>query len=412
MKTFEIPLDISDIDIKKVKITKKGYIIITVVSTVEGIRCHKCGREIIKPYGHGKTIKLRHLSILGMKTYIHIRPARYQCTHCAGKPVTTQTLNWYYPRSPHTKAYEEHIMLEMVNSTVEDVSIKEDLGYKAVMGIIYRHIDTEVNWDKIESLDTLGLDEISLKKGHRDFVTIVTARVDGKITILAVLKGREKETVKNFLSCIPKRLKNTVKVVCSDMYDGYVNAAKEVFGNDVEIIIDRFHIAKLYRNVLDGLRKKEMKRLKKELSEEECKKLKGIMWMLRKDVNELTDEELEVLKYLFQHSPILESAYKLCNELTDIFEDGISKSVATCRINDWKEKVKESGLKCFNKFLSTLDKYMDKITNYFINRQTSGFVEGLNNKIKVIKRRCYGILNVKHLFQRIYIDIEGYSLYA
>ena len=412
METFEIPLDISDIDIKKVKITKKGYIIITVVSTVEGTRCNKCGREIIKPYGHGKTIKLRHLSILGMKTYIHIRPARYQCTHCVGKPVTTQTLNWYYPRTPHTKAYEEHIMLEMVNSTVEDVRIKEDLGYKAVMGIIYRHIDTEVNWDKIESLDTLGLDEISLKKGHSDFVTIVTARVDGKIMLLAILKGREKETVKNFLSCIPKRLKNTVKVVCSDMYDGYVNAAKEVFGNDVEITIDRFHVAKLYRKVLDGLRKKEMKRLKKELSEEEFKKLKGIMWMLRKDVNELTDEELEVLKYLFRHSSILKSAYKLCNELTDIFEDDISKSVATCRINDWKKKVKESGLKYFNRFISTLDKYMDKITNYFINRQTSGFVEGLNNKIKVIKRRCYGILNVKHLFQRIYLDLEGYSLYA
>jgi len=54
------------------------------------------------------------------------------------------------------------------------------------------------------------------------------------------------------------------------------------------------------------------------------------------------------------------------------------------------------------RFLSTLDKWMDGITNYFINRQTIGFVEGFNNKIKVITRRCYGILNVKHLFQRIF----------
>ena len=196
------------------------------------------------------------------------------------------------------------------------------------------------------------------------------------------------------------------------MYEGYINAAAEVFGNDVKVVVDRFHVAKLYRKDLDGLRKKEMKRLEKELSEEEYKKLKNVMWLLRKDVNELTDEELEILKCLFQHSPILELAYKFCNDLTDIFDDDISKSVATRRIDDWKEKVKESGLKCFNRFISTLDKYMDKITNYFINRQTSGFVEGLNNKIKVIKRRCYGILNVKHLFQRIYLDLEGYSLYA
>jgi len=332
--------------------------------------------------------------------------------HCAGKPVTTQTLNWYDPRSPHTKEYEEHIMLEMVNSTVVDVSIKEALGYKAVMGIIHRHIDTEVSWKDIERLDVVGLDEISLKKGHKDFVTIVTARIDEQTKILAVLKGRKKETVKEFLSSIPKRLKKTVNAVCSDMYDGYVNAATEVFGKDVIIVVDRFHVAKLYRKDLDGLRKKEMKRLEKELSEKEYKKLNGVMWILRKNMKELTDEELKILKRLFRHSPILEIAYKLCNELTDIFEDDISKSVATRRINDWKKKVEASGLKCFNKFLSTLDKYWDKIVNYFINRQTSGFVEGMNNKIKVIKRRCYGILNVKHLFQRIYLDLEGYSLYV
>lgn len=412
MAIFEIPLDIPDVEIENVELTKKGDIIITVMSTVEGTYCHKCGRDISKPYGHGKTIKLRHLSILGMNVYIHIRPVRYQCTHCAGKPVTTQILNWYDPRSPHTKAYDEHILLEMVNSTVEDVSIKEGLGYEAVMGILYRYIDTEVSWAGIERLDVIGLDEISLKKGHGDFVTIVTSRVAGKTTILAVLKGRTKETVKTFLYSIPKQLKKTVKAVCSDMYDGYVNAATEIFEKDVKIIVDRFHVAKLYRKDLDGLRKKEMKHLKKELSEEEFKKLKNVMWILRKDVVELMDEEREVLKCLFQYSPILELAYKLCNDLTDIFEDDISKSVATCRINDWKKKVEESGLKCFNRFISTLDKYMDKITNYFINRQTSGFVEGLNNKIKVIKRRCYGILNVKHLFQRIYLDLDGYHLYA
>ena len=55
---------------------------------------------------------------------------------------------------------------------------------------------------------------------------------------------------------------------------------------------------------------------------------------------------------------------------------------------------------------------MDEIANYFLDRQTSGFVEGLNNKVKVIKRRCYGILNVKHLFQRISLDLSGYALFA
>nr|QNO55215.1 hypothetical protein MHJDHPNH_00017 [Methanosarcinales archaeon ANME-1 ERB7] len=412
MTKIEIPLDIPDVKIENIEINKEGDIIITVRSTVKGTRCHKCGRKITKPHGHDQEITLRHLSILGRKVYIRIRPARYQCTHCSGNPTTTQKLQWYEPRSPHTIAYEEHVLRELVGSTVSDVSIKEDLGYEAVMGIIQRHIKTEVEWSEIERLDVIGIDEISLKKGHKDFVTVVTARTDGRIIILAVLNGRKKSTVKAFLASIPKRLKKTILALCSDLYEGYINAAKEVFGANVIIVVDRFHVAKLYRKGFDGLRKKELKRLKKELSKEEYKKLKGAMWILRKDIEGLKVEDLEVLKWLFKCSPILELAYKLCNELTDIFEGDYSKSEAKRKINRWKKRVIKSRLSCFNRFLSTLDKWMDGITNYFINRQTSGFVEGFNNKIKVIKRRCYGILNVKHLFQRIHLDLEGYSLFA
>jgi transposase len=412
MKTIEELLDISDIEIESIETNENGDVSITVRSTIDGTRCHKCGRKINKLHGHDETIMLRHLSILGRKTYICICPARYRCTHCEGKPTTTQKLQWYKERRSCTIAYEEYILLQLVNSTVSDVSIKEDIGYETVMGIIQRHIDNKVNWEEIESLNIIGIDDISLKKGQKDFVTIVTARNDDKITILTVLNGRKKSTVKAFLSSIPKRLRKTIVAVCSDMYDGYINAAKEVFGDDVMVVVDRFHVAKLYRKALDGLRKKEMRRLKKELSEEEYGKLKGAMWILRKDAEELVEEELEVLKLLFKYSPILEIAYKFCNDLTNIFNSDISKSEAQLKINDWKNKVIKSGLTCFNRFLSTLDKWMSEITSYFINRQTSGFVEGLNNKVKVIKRRCYGIFNVKHLFQRIHLDLEGYSSFA
>jgi len=412
MAKIEIPLDILDVEIESIEINSEGDIVITVKSTVEGTRCHKCGRKITKLHCHDREITLRHLSILGRKVYIRIRPARYQCTHCSGNPTTTQKLQWYEPRSPHTIAYEEHVLRGLVKSTVSDVCIKEDLGYEAVMGIIQRHIKTEVEWSEIERLDEIGIDEISLKKGHKDFVTVVTARTGGRIIILAVLNGRKKSTVKAFLASIPKRLRKTILALCSDLYEGYINVAKEVFGANIIVVVDRFHIAKLYRNGLDELRKKEMKRLKKELSKEEYKKLKGAMWILRKDVEELTWEDLEVLKWLFKYSTILELAYKLCNELTDIFEGDYSKSEAKRKVNRWKERVIKSGLCCFNRFLSILDNWLDDIANYFINRQTSGFVEGLNNKIKVIKRRCYGIFNVKHLFQRIHPDLEGYSLFT
>lgn len=408
-------LGIPNVIIKEIKTNSKGELIITVVSTEQGTHCHQCGRKITKTYGHGPEVMLRHLSVFGRKSYIRILPVRYECSHCKGKKgravTTTQKLSWYDPRSAHTKAYEEHVLLESVNSTVEDVSIREDIGYEAVMGIIDRHIGRQVDWNKIKRLGVIGLDEISLKKGHKDFVAIITAYINGELTILAVLKDRLKKTVKEFLWSIPKRLRRTVKAVCSDLYEGFINAVQEVFGKQV-IVVDRFHVAKLYRSQLDKLRIKELKRLKKVLSEEQYKKLKNVMWILRKREGELTEEEREVLDYLFEHSPDLKLAYAFCNELTAIFDQSLVKSKAKRKIESWINRVRKSGLRCFNTFLDTLTQRMDEITNYFRNRSSSGFVEGLNNKIKVIKRRCYGIFNVGHLFQRIYLDLKGYELFA
>jgi transposase len=95
-----------------------------------------------------------------------------------------------------------------------------------------------------------------------------------------------------------------------------------------------------------------------------------------------------------------------------IFELKLSKSEAQVKIQDWQVRVRGSGLTCFDSFLGTLDERMDEITNYFVNRHNSGFIEGLNNKVKVLKRRCYGLLNLDHLFQRISLDLEGYRLYG
>jgi len=286
------------------------------------------------------------------------------------------------------------------------------VGYESIMGIIDRYISTEINWESIRRLDVIGIDEIALKKGHKDFVTIVTMRVGNTTRILAVLKDRKKETVKTFFSRIPTRVRKTVRAVCADMYDGFVKAAKEVFGDKVKIIIDRFHVAKLYRKGVDTLRKAEMKRLKNTLVKEEYAKLKNVMWILRKDTKNLLDEELDVLQLLFMHSPLLETSYKLSKELTYIFNEDRQRSRAKRNIHAWINRVKQSGLGCFNTFLSTLEERMEEILHYFIHRQTSGFVEGLNNKIKVIKRRCYGILNPDHLFQRILLDLSGYSLFS
>jgi transposase len=218
-------------------------------------------------------------------------------------------------------------------------------------------------------------------------------------------------SVNQVLKSIPKRIRRKVKAVCTDMYEGFINAAKEVFSKKVKIVVDRFHVAKLYRGNVDKLRVKEMKRLKKELPDQEYKKLKGVMWILRKKEEDLTVEDKETLKLLFNYSPALKLAYESSHELTAIFNSPFTKFHAKHKINGWIRWMEKQGLSCFQTFLKTLRKFKDEITNYFIDRNTSGFVEGFNNKLKAIKRRCYGISTLEHFFQRIYLDTSGFSLF-
>jgi transposase len=103
----------------------------------------------------------------------------------------------------------------------------------------------------------LGLDEISLKKGHGDFVAIITGRRETETIIVGVLPDRKKATLKALLSGIPPRVRQTIHAVWTEMYEGFANAAQEVFGKRVKIVMDRFHVAKRYRSGLDSLRKHE-----------------------------------------------------------------------------------------------------------------------------------------------------------
>ena len=195
------------------------------------------------------------------------------------------------------------------------------------------------------------------------------------------------------------------------MYEGYTEAVREELPQ-AKIVIDRFHVARHYSKAADKLRQRELKRLKKELSVEEYQQLKGHMWAFRKKPEDLSKEEHQVLQKLFGKASQVKVAYRLREQLTGIFEERLSKPDAKRKFRAWIRRVRRSGLSCFDDFIHTLENWLEEISNFFIHRDSSGFVEGFNNKIKVLKRRCYGILNIQHLFQRIFLDLEGYRLYA
>lgn len=182
-----IPLGIPDIKVLETAVNERGEIIITIESTKGGTRCRKCGKWITKAHGQDDWVTIRHLPAFGQQSYLRYRPKRYQCQDCEGHPTTTQTLEWHESNSPHSYAYDNHILLQLTHSTIADVCAKEGLSYSSVAGTLERRIDKRVNWSELEEIETLGLDEISLKKGRKHFVTLVTARLlSGEIIILAV----------------------------------------------------------------------------------------------------------------------------------------------------------------------------------------------------------------------------------
>jgi transposase len=213
---------------------------------------------------------------------------------------------------------------------------------------------------------------------------------------------------------IPTRLRSTIHTFCSDMWPGYLSAIADFIDAhaDVEakVVIDRFHVAQSYRDDFDTLRRKELRRLRKELPKATYQDVvHGMHWVLRHNHDNLNDDESGRLRVLFHYTPTLHLAYTLREELTAIFNMAIDLTEGRRRLAKWIAKVERSPLTCFDKFLKTLRHHLDEIANYFDQRASSGFVEGFNTKLKTITRRSYGIKRVDSLFRRLWLDLHGYA---
>lgn len=412
MSNFTLPLGIESLEIISQTVDTQGSITFDVKSTETSTPCHKCGQLTSKRHSAGEMITVRHLPILDKPVYLRIRVIRYECLTCEDHPTTSEKYDWMDRKSKTTKALDSYINRQIIHSTVEDVSRKERINYKIIESALHRGVKKEVDWSSYKDLSTIGIDEISLLKGHQDYVVIVSAKdKKGVLSVIAVLPDRLKETVKAFLESIPDYLRKTVKAVCTDMYDGFVQSAIEVFGSGV-VVVDRYHVSKLYREPLDQLRISEMKRLKAILPQEEYAKLEGMMWILRKNHECLSKINKEQLSLFYKYSPKIKEAHKHALKLTHIFNTHHNRKAALTMVSRWIESVQASKVIVFNGFIKTLIKYKSCILNYFKDRRNSGFVEGLNNKIKVLKRRCYGISKPETLFQRLFLDLSGFKVFA
>ena len=407
MADIRIPLDLPEVKVEKVEERASGGWTITVESSLDSTTCRQCGREIRAFHGHDGWVEVRHLPILDKAVFIRYRPKRYRCHYCEGGPTTTQKLTWHEPPSPFTRAYEEHLLKALIHSTVQDVSQKEAVGYEAVMGVIDRLVQATVAWSRFSRIGVIGIDELALKKGQRDYAVLVSARLDNhELAILAVLPDRQKATVQAFLERIPAELKATIHTVCVDMFESYLQAAQAALPQ-AEIVVDRFHVAKLYSDMVDKVRRQQMAGLKKTLPKADYQALKGGHLAFRKHPAHLTQEEQALLDRLFTHLPQLHLLYGFREQLFTIFQTATAPQQAADDLKIWMFLVKEQAIEPLVPFLETLKRFWPFLLNFFSRRLSSGFVEGLNHKVRVLLARSFGLFNLDHLFQRLWLDLEG-----
>ncbi len=218
--------------------------------------------------------------------------------------------------------------------------------------------------------------------------------------VLEVLENRSQETVRDYLQ---QNLKNglltQVIEVTTDMWDAYVSAVREAFGEHVRITIDRFHVMKNFQDHLTAARRE----IQRQLPKEETQALKGTRWLWLTNVENLSVEERAKLATLGRRFPWLQHLREQRDKLRQLFEDRTIRTAAAgaAQLRAWMQEARQLGLKGLDDFCKTLDNWLEKIANYFVDRGSNGRVEGFNTGLRGILWRAFGMFNFKHFRLRV-----------
>ena len=218
--------------------------------------------------------------------------------------------------------------------------------------------------------------------------------------VLDVLESREKATVVKYLREGQKSgVFAHVTEVTTDMWDAYVEAAREVFGEAVAIVIDRFHVVKNFQEQLTAARRE----LQHALPAQEARALKGSRWLGLTNPENLEEEQLQQLMTLRAQFPALAHLADQREALRQLFDDATltTPAAGAAQLAQWSASARALGLTAVNKFCDTLERWQDKIANYFLSHASNGPTEGFNNGLRTLLRRAYGMTNFRRFRLRV-----------
>jgi transposase len=182
--------------------------------------------------------------------------------------------------------------------------------------------------------------------------------------------------------------------VTTDMWDSYVEAARTVFGPAVRVTIDRFHVMKNFQERLTAARRE----IQRSLPKAEAKALKGTRWLWLTNEENLSPTERAQLAVLCQRFLVLGALRQQRERLRALFEDRTIHTAASGvqRLRAWMREARSLGLQALEMFCQTLERWLDKIANYFVTRASNGRVEGFNTGLRALLWRAFGMVNFQH----------------
>ena len=268
---------------------------------------------------------------------------------------------------------------------------------------------------------SLSLDETAFSNG--DLYTILTnKKAKGKKgALMAMVKGTKAETVIKILHRIPLKQRKKVKEVTLDMAGNMGLIVRKSFPN-ATLVIDRFHVQKLSLDALQEIRikhrwdaidaendaiesaKKISANYKPEIlpNGDTLKQLLArSRYLLYKSVNKWTQNQSDRAKILFERYPDIEKAYRLCQNLSWIYNQTKDKTKALIRLAKWDEKVRQAQFKSFDTIARTISIHYQNILNYFDNRSTNASAESFNAKIKAFRAQFRGVRNIEFFLFRL-----------
>lgn len=351
--------------------------------------CPCCGYHEYSSKG-SKRRKLRMAPMGNKAAILSLEVFRLKCNNC--NHLWWPPLPFVHGRKRVTISFQNYVINMMNFATIEHVAKFLDVSWGLVKGIHKSHLKKEYCTVDYESLRYIGVDEFSIRKGH-EYMTIFINLETG--VIIHAVEGKSIDSVMPFLQQLKEKAPH-LQAIAMDMNAAYASAVRKYLPG-VDIVFDRFHVVGLLNTVIDEIRRDQQAKC----NSVGLRAIKGMRFLLLSNYERLNPKKQESLGCLLEINKPIATAHVMKEQIRLFWTKKTSKEGAQL-LGWWIIDAFESGIEELKKVGKTLLRYGQDLLNYFKHRITNGKTEGINNKIKTMKRQAYGFRDMEYFKLRLY----------